>query len=48
MIYMLWKECTLPEFHKYVGLEENFVYLNGKNMLYLKVSEIISKIYTKR
>ena len=38
---MLWKECMPAEFYKYVCLEENFVYLNGENVLYPKVSEII-------
>ena len=41
MIYMLWKERIPTEFYKYECLEENFVYLNGKNVLYPKVSEII-------
>lgn len=28
---MLWKECMSGEFCKHACLEENFVYLNGKN-----------------
>ena len=43
MIYMLWKECIRAGFYNYVCLEENFLYLNGKNIPYPKVSEIIWK-----
>ena len=41
MIYMLWKECMLNDFYKYICTEENFLYLNVKNVLYPRVSEII-------
>ena len=44
MIYVLWKECVLVEFYKYICLEENFLYLNEKNVLYAKVSGIVSKL----
>ena len=47
MIYMLWKECIPMEFYKYLCLEEHFVYLNGKNMLYPKLSEIILNFIQK-
>ena len=43
MIYMLWKECMTNDFNKYIHTEENFLYLNGKNVLYPKVAEIIWK-----
>ena len=43
MIYMLWKECVPLDFYKYICLEENFLYLNRKKVLYAKVSEIVSK-----
>ena len=36
MNYMLQKECIPAEFYKYIWLEENFVYLNGKSVLYPK------------
>ena len=32
------------DLYKYVCFEENFLYLNGKNALYPKVSEIIWKL----
>ena len=44
---MLWKECVPVEFYKYVCLEENFVYLNGKNVRYRKVSETILNFIQK-
>ena len=43
MIYMVWKECMPGEFYKYSCLKENFLYLNGKSVLYLKVSDTIQK-----
>ena len=43
MIYMPWKECMPNDFYKYICTEENFLYLNGKNVLYPKVAEIIWK-----
>ena len=43
IIYMLWKECMQNDFYKYVCTGENFLYINGKNVLYLKAAEIIWK-----
>ena len=40
-IYMFWKECVPVVFYKYICSEEHFLYLNGKNVLYTKVSEIV-------
>ena len=42
MISMLWKECMAPIFYKYICQEENFIYLNWKNVYQPKVSEIIT------
>ena len=33
VVYMLWKECMPPEFYKYICQDENFIYLNGNNVL---------------
>ena len=41
MIYMLWKESIPPKFYKHIWEENNFLYLNGKNVLQPKVLEII-------
>ena len=40
-IYILWKECMPPEFYKFICKQENFSYLNGKNMLHPKIAHII-------
>ena len=41
MIYMLWKECMPRNFYRHICKEQNFLYLNGKNVLQPKVLEII-------
>ena len=33
VVYMLWKECTLPEFYRYICQDEKFIYLHGNNVL---------------
>ena len=43
MIYRLWEECMPADSYKYVCLKENYLCLNGKNVLYPKVSKIIGK-----
>ena len=42
MIYMLWKECIATRFYKHICKEQNFLYLNRKNVPQLKVVEIIT------
>ena len=42
MIYMLWKECMPQKFYKHICKENNFLYLNRKNVLPPKVSEILT------
>ena len=42
MIYMLWKECAPQRFYQHIYKEKNFVFLNRKNVLQSKVSEIIT------
>ena len=42
MIYMVWKECMPSGFYKHVCSKDNLMYLNRKNVLYRKVSEIIN------
>ena len=32
MIYMLWKECMPEKFYKHICKENNFLYLNRKNV----------------
>ena len=42
MVYMIWTECMPAAFYKYICKEENFIYLNGKNILQPKLSEILT------
>ena len=39
---MFWKECIPQRFYKHICKEKNFLYLNGKNVLQPKGSEIIT------
>ena len=41
MIYMLWKECMPRNLYRHICKDQNFLYLNGKNVLQPKVLEII-------
>ena len=47
MMYMLWKECMPVKFYRLICKEKNFLYLNGKNVLQPKVSEIINEYLDK-
>ena len=47
MMYMLWKECMPVKFYRHICKETNFLYLNGKNVLQPKVSEIINEYLDK-
>ena len=38
---MLWKECILADLYKFIYKEEHFLYLNGKNVFYPKLAEIV-------
>ena len=40
---MLWKECMSADFHKCICSEENFLYLNRKNVIYSKIAGIVWK-----
>ena len=42
IIYMLWKEYMPAKFYRHICKEKNFLYLNGKNVLQLKVLKIIT------
>ena len=43
MIYMLWRECIPQEFCRYICQEENFKYLNGRDVNQPGVLEIVGK-----
>ena len=38
---MLWDECIEKTFYKQICENENFIYLNGKNVLYSKTAQIV-------
>ena len=44
MIYMLWKECAPQRFYQHIYKEKNFLFLNRKNVLQPKVSQIITDL----
>ena len=41
IMYMLWDECIEKTFYKHICENENFLYLNGKNVLYSKTAQIV-------
>ena len=41
IIYMFWDECIEKTFYKHICENENFMYLNGKNVLYVKTVQIV-------
>ena len=43
MSYMLWRECILVEFYRYICQEENFRYLNGRDVSQPGVLEIVGR-----
>ena len=43
IVYMFWDNCINSKFYKDICLPENFMYLNGKNVLYPWVAEIVWK-----
>ena len=47
MISMFWEECNEPSFCKHICKPENFLYLNGKNVIYPHVAEIVWKYIKK-
>ena len=44
---MLCKEWIPADFYKYICKEEHLLYLNGKNVLYPKIAEIVWKFINK-
>ena len=34
MINMFWKDCNEPSFYAHICKPDNFLYLNGKNVIY--------------
>ena len=47
IIYMLWDECIKKSFYKHICENDDFVYLNGKNVLYSKTAQIVLDYLSK-
>ena len=45
MVYMLWRECIPFEFYRYICQDENFKYLNGRDVNQSGMLEIIGNIH---
>ena len=41
MINMFWDDCNEPSFYKNICQQDNFLYLNGKTIIYPRVTEIV-------
>ena len=41
IIDMFWEDCNKPSFYKHICKPDNFMYLNGKNVIYPRVAEIV-------
>ena len=44
---MFWEECIEKTFYKPICENENFMYLNGKNVLYVKTAQIVMNYLDK-
>ena len=47
IIYVLWCECIEKSLYTHVRENDNFVYLNGKNVLYSKMAQIVLDYLSK-
>ena len=41
MVYILWRECIPQEFYKYICEEQNFMFLNGRDINKAGVLKIV-------
>ena len=41
MVYMFWDECVDGSFYRHTCQKDNFMYLNGNNILYPRAAEIV-------
>ena len=42
-INMFWEDCNKPSFYKHIFQSGNFLYFNGKSLIYLPLAEIVIK-----
>ena len=48
MVYMIWRECIPVDFYRYICEENNFIYLNGRDVAHPGVLEIIGKLINQK
>ena len=48
MVYMLWRECIPSEFYRYICPDENFKYLNGRDVNQSGICEIIGNFIDQK
>ena len=48
MAYMIWREYIPVDFYRYICKEENFIYLNGRDVGHAGVLEIVGKFIDQR
>ena len=48
MVYMIWREYIPVDFYRYICKEENFIYLNGRDVGHAGVLEIVGKFIDQR
>ena len=48
MVYMLWRECIPSEFYRYICQDDNFKYLNGRDVNQSGVFEIVGKFIDQK
>ena len=48
MVYMLWRECIPSEFYRYICQDENFKYLNGRDVNQSGVLEIVGNFIDQK
>ena len=41
MINMFWEDCSEPSFDEHIWQSDNFLYLNGKKVIYPRGAEIV-------
>ena len=48
MVYMLWRECIPSEFYRYICPDENFKYLNGRDVNQSGIREIVGNFIDQK
>ena len=48
MVYMLWRECIPFEFYRYICQDENFNYLNGRDVNQSGALEIVGSFIDQK